>query len=90
MVKNIYSVYDKKAKYYSTVFLFSQDAEAVRAFSDVVKDKRTMIGLHPSDFSLYRIGRFDDNTGGVDKLTPVYFLNNGDDFIEKEDEQKEI
>ena len=64
---NIYSIYDTASGAYMRPFYMNSDGQAIRAFSDLAQDAEHEIGRHPEDYTLYRIGTFDDNTG---KLHP--------------------
>jgi hypothetical protein len=51
-------------------------AQAVRQFTDLVKDPTTLIGKHPEDYELIELGRQDENTGTLDAFnTPVRILD---------------
>lgn len=60
---NVYSIFDKKSGTYNTPFFCLTDGVAVRSLSDLVKDVRTTVAMHPADFSLVFIGCFDEVTG---------------------------
>lgn len=62
MKLNIYSIYDSASGLYSRPFFTQSDAESVRSFSDIAIDSDHPIGKHPEDYTLFRIGNFDDNT----------------------------
>lgn len=72
MKMEVFSVYDEKAVAYATPFFMSNTAQAVRAFSDVACDPSTMIAKHSSDYSLYRIGEYDDQSGCILSYVPVF------------------
>ena len=64
MKKVYYAVYDKKAEMYSQPFLEIKDGTAIRAVQDlVINNKDHAFAKHPSDFSLHRLGEFDEATG---------------------------
>ncbi len=62
MKLNIYSIYDTASGLYSRPFFTPSDAEAIRSFSDIAVDAEHPIGKHPEDYTLIRIGTFDDAT----------------------------
>lgn len=62
---NVYSFYDSKAKTYHTPFFLKQDGQAIRAFLDLVNNPQTDIAKYPEDFSLFKLGQFDDETGCI-------------------------
>jgi len=64
MQKVYYAVYDRKAEMYSQPFLEIKDGTAIRAVQDIViNNKDHAFAKHPSDFSLHRLGSFDETTG---------------------------
>lgn len=75
MKKLYYAVYDRKAEMYSQPFLEIKDGTAIRAIQDVViNEKDHPFAKHPSDFSLHKLGEFDDGTGiitGQEKPTKI-------------------
>ena len=66
MKKIYYAVYDRKAEMYSQPFLEIKDGTAIRAVQDlVINNTDHAFAKHPSDFSLHRLGDFDDETGVI-------------------------
>jgi hypothetical protein len=66
MSKVYYAVYDRKAEMYSQPFLEIKDGTAVRAVQDIViNNKDHPFAKHPSDFSLHKLGEFDEQTGVI-------------------------
>jgi len=64
-----YTLYDLKALTYSPPFFTANDALAKRMLSEIVTDTNTTVGRHPSDYKLYKVGMFDDQTGIFDRLS---------------------
>lgn len=65
MKSRIFSVYDSGASVYQRPFYARENAEAVRAFCDVVRDVESPWGMHPQDYTLMLIGDFNDADGTV-------------------------
>lgn len=63
MILYVYAVHDDKAGAFLSPFFVARDAMAIRMFSDAVNDPNTMFAKHPKDFTLFRLARYDDNTG---------------------------
>lgn len=63
MILNVYCVFDSAASVYQRPFYCQTDGEALRAFGDISFDKEHPIGMHPEDYSLYRVGQFNDAKG---------------------------
>ncbi len=92
MKVNVYGIFDVKAKMYSSPFFLPHDGQAIRAFSDLALDSKSIISSHPDDYKLYRLTSFDDCSGcfGVvdpesgdivpDDVLPA-FLSNASDFV---------
>lgn len=71
MTKVYYAVFDKKADMYTPPFLEIKDGTAIRAVQDlVINNKDHPFAKHPSDFSLHRLGEFDETTGVITGQKP--------------------
>lgn len=65
MKKVYYAVYDRKAEVYSTPFLEVTDGTAIRALQEAVADGNHPFAKHPADYSLHRLGTFEDTTAEI-------------------------
>ncbi len=65
MKHNVYSIFDTASGLYSRPFFDQSDAQAQRAFGDIAIDATHPIGQHPEDYTLLRLGIFDDQTGDL-------------------------
>lgn len=70
MKMNIYSIYDVAAGAYLRPFFMQSDGQATRSFSDIAQDASHEIGKHPEDYTLFKLGLFDDNTGEIIAFDP--------------------
>lgn len=61
-----YSIFDMASGAYMRPFFLPQDAQALRTFTDIATDAEHEIGKHPEDYSLFRLGIFDDNKGTLE------------------------
>ncbi len=79
----IFSIRDSKAAAYLQPFLAQNAAVAVRLIADTAMDQGSLLYKHPSDFELFQIGHFDQNTGAI---TPEKHLAVGKvvDFLQSE------
>ncbi len=62
---NIYCIFDTAAGAYMRPFFAQSDAEATRSFTDIATDAEHPIGAHPEDYSLNRIGTYNDQTAWI-------------------------
>ncbi len=65
MKTQIYAIFDQAAGIYQKPFFGLSDGEVKRSFMDVATAADHPIAKHPEDYTLYRLGNFDDNTGLV-------------------------
>jgi len=76
-MKYMFSVFDKKAGVYCTPFVSHSIATATRDFQQAVNDPASQICKYSSDFELYEIACWDEDTGRLDVLSLPSFVVNG-------------
>lgn len=66
-MKVIIAIKDTAARVFGTPFFVQHAAQAIRSLRDEVnsKESKSDVNQHPSDFELYEIGTFNDDTGLV-------------------------
>ena len=57
----VYTIFDTASGAAMRPFFSQGDGAAIREFSDLAVSADHPIGKHPEDYSLFRIGQFDDN-----------------------------
>lgn len=60
MIYEVFSVYDEKAEAHLPPFILPKIAQAKRVFSDCVNSESHQFGQNPSDYTLFRLGQFND------------------------------
>lgn len=70
MIKEIYTIYDHKLKVFLTPMFAHNEEEAKRIILEIASDPKTNLNKYPHDFSLMKIGEFDDYQGIVNPLQP--------------------
>lgn len=68
MIMKMFTVFDSKAEAYLPPFYLSTRGQAIRAFSDSANDPGHAFNKHPSDYTLFMIGEFDDQDCGIELL----------------------
>lgn len=99
MKLNAYTIYDVASGVYMRPFFSQADGQALRGFKDIATDADHEIGKHPEDYTLFRIGTFNDTTGKMageelEKLATGLEMvsqdrnspGNGLDFFDKSEE----
>ncbi|WGL31287.1 nonstructural protein [Dipodfec virus UOA04_Rod_861] len=83
----IYSIFDKIASVYNTPFFCPGHGVAMRNFNDLVMDPSTVVSRHPSDFELFCLGDFFEDTGNIEVNAQPLFLIRGSEFsgVQKDD-----
>lgn len=71
----MFSIMDRASGVYDRPFVSRSDAEAVRSFTDIACDETHPVGAHPDDFTLFRVGVWDDTTGNIDPQAPEKVIN---------------
>lgn len=83
MILRMFAIYDVKADAYLQPFFLPAVGLALRAFEELVADQNQPIGRHPTDFSLFHFGHFDDGTGKFDLYEAPEFIVNGTTVLGK-------
>ena len=67
MKKPMYAVFDNVAKMYMRPFLEATDGTAIRVMQDAMNDPNAPFAKHSSDFTLTRLGVFDEEDGLINQ-----------------------
>jgi len=70
MKLNAYATYDTAAAVYSKPFFAQSDGQVMREFQDICVNAEHPFGQHPEDYSLHRIGSYNDQTAKLESETP--------------------
>jgi len=90
MKLNVYSIFDSAAKAYTAPFFMHNDGLAIRAFQDNVNaEQENNISKHPDQFTLFKIGEFDDATGEI-KTDVIKSLGTGLEYKNSPDISEDI
>lgn len=66
----VYTIYDIAAGVYLRPFFARSDDESIRSFARIAENKEDIVGQSPQDFTLHRIGTWDDKEGELVGETP--------------------
>lgn len=84
MKQFMYSIRDSKTTY-GVPFVDKSDDSAKRGFAFAFENQQSLLRFSPSDFSLYRIGTFDNDSAKLQSCPPVYICSGSDFFKMKGD-----
>lgn len=88
-----YAVHDAKAGIYGVPFPQAGDKVAIRGFTEASLNPETELNKYPTDFSIFRVGYYDDETGLFTAEAPPEFLATAQNCInhaEKEQLEQQI
>lgn len=63
MSQMMFSIYDKKARDYSSPFISKTQQDAIRKVASTLQKGGTLLSQFPEDYELYYVGGFDPDTG---------------------------
>ncbi|AXH77586.1 MAG: nonstructural protein [Microviridae sp.] len=76
-MKYVFSVFDKKAGVYCTPFVSHSVGTATRDFKQAVNDPNSQVCKFASDYELFELGAWDEDTGRIDSVSSPVFIVNG-------------
>lgn len=80
MIYPVFSIRDVKTAFMAPMVEIN-DRAAIRNFSRIINSETGLINYSPSDFDLYLIGHFDDQSGKLESIDPVQFIVAGRDLV---------
>lgn len=84
MIYPVYSIRDSRTGFMSPTLDQNDDA-AARNFLFAVKNSRDVMGGFPDEFSLYRLGAFNTESGVFEpESVPVHVASGSGAFVSKE------
>lgn len=75
MTRQVFAVQDVAAGIYLPPFVAHTEALAMRLFGDLCREPGHDFNRHPGDYTLFRIGTYDDATGVMTSEAAVSFGN---------------
>lgn len=89
MKKLIFACFDQKTKLFGLPFYSVRREAAIRDFAFAANDPQTEIYQYSTDYSLFYLGTFDDETGELQPVVPehvvqAYLLKDSDKPIADE------
>ena len=69
MKKNLYTIYDTKAKTFNQLITHDNDATITRELEHMINNTDSQYAVHSSDFALFKIGVYDTQTATINLLS---------------------
>lgn len=86
MELKIFAIYDIKAEAYLQPFFLPTVGMALRSWTEAVNDPQTKFHLHPSDYTLFQIGTFNQTNGSLYSTETKTPLGTALEFIKNKHE----
>lgn len=84
MKMKAFSVFDSKAEAYLLPFFTTTAGQAVRMFSDACMQEDHAFHKHASDYTLFEIGAFDEESGTFSTLSAHVNLGCAVEYVAKQ------
>ena len=78
MKVNLYAVYDRASGVYDGPIPGHSDGAMIRNFSDMACNAEHQIGKHPEDYTLFKVGTWNDGTGELVDVISEKLINGGE------------
>lgn len=75
MKVNLYAIYDRASGIYDGPVPGHSDGQMIRKFSDLACSAEHEIGKHPDDYTLFRVGNWNDGTGELNDIPSEKLIN---------------
>ena len=83
MILQLYAIKDLKVNEFQQPVSFQTNAQAIRAFGDLITKGETLMTNHREDFQLFRLGAVDCGSGAF-LDNDVQLLSSGSEYITHE------
>ena len=75
MRQGLYAIFDTASGVYDGPLRGQADGVVVRQFCDMAAGSEHPVAQHPEDFTLFKIGYFNDGTGELEGCVPEKLIN---------------
>lgn len=86
MIYNLYSIKDELSEF-AAPFTITDDNQAKRFWRSEIVYKRQIMMDNPEDYSLYKVGKFETETGIVTYTAPEK-IESAKSFVRKKEEKE--
>lgn len=83
MKLKVFAVFDSAVGAYMQPFFMQSKGQAIRAWQDTINDEKTQFHAHPSDFTLFELGEYDDQDGAFTNLPAKLSLGTALELLSK-------
>lgn len=84
-MKYLFCIYDSKIPVYEELLALRSKAEAIRMFETTVQTKDNRLNKYPSDYSMFLIGEWDEETGLITSYPAPQHIASALEFVNSVD-----
>lgn len=81
MKLKVFTIYDSKLEAYLQPFYMQTRGQAIRALTDTLADPKHQFSKHPSDFTLFELGEYNDNNAEFEMHLAKISLGTCNEFL---------
>ncbi len=81
MFHEVFCVYDSKSCLYGFPFYQATVEAGKRSFGQMAYSPDNLMNVYPGDFTLFHVGRYDDNTGRVEMFPSHVNLGMASEYV---------
>jgi hypothetical protein len=81
MKYKIFAIFDSKVGAFTLPSFCQTTSQAIRGFSDLVKDSGHAFSKHPADYTLFELGEYEDESGSFNGLSTPHSVSIGIDHV---------
>jgi hypothetical protein len=78
MKVDLYAVFDRASGIYDGPIPGRAEGEMVRNFKFMCTNKESKISQSPEDYTLFKVGKWNDGTGELEDCVPEKLINGGE------------
>jgi hypothetical protein len=78
MKQGLYAIFDRASGVYDGPLRGQADGVVIRQFCDLAVGDDHPVAQHPEDYTLFKIGEFNDGTGELEPMVPEKLINGGE------------
>nr|DAG80633.1 MAG TPA: DNA binding protein [Microviridae sp.] len=82
MIYGVYAIKDAKTTFMPANVDYN-DASAIRNFEHAVRQPDSLLQSHPADYSLWKLGTFDNESGSIVPLWPIEQLADASSILKE-------
>ena len=81
-MKVLVALYDRATEAFAPIMTVHTRGEAIRSFRNECNNPQSPINQHPTDYELYQLGLYNEQTGEIEPCEPAEMIARAEDYKE--------